>query len=566
MALSSVCLFSLLPVSPLFIIFSVTQGWIIMSMSITADSGVKFNNFNVSEVESTNQAWDQGGFEIDTGHDVTAQDSGSNGDADITTGNQNITAFSGGVDLHAPNYSFTALQEGVENLFHSAPANEGSLNNAQGQDNLSDAADTGINPADESPTTKYTSYLGLENQANIELSYYQSTGSIDSSINIDGGSSAQTNVLEINMSAEDNHGVINPMQSSSADNGTREHAQLASNAYVNSGSSSDSNPEFEFLGFDAGTLAAARTASFNQVAGNVFDDLVAGAREVDEEFSVLTRLGGVIQAFGGGAEVLAGLSATGTVAGSVVGIPAMVHGGDNLWAGSLTAATGESVKPVTVHALEKVGMSSTAAELTNAGLSIGFMAGPTIASRMANSSHVVTESYYPLARSGVGDFVAENTRLQTRSTPEAIKLMFDDSLSATQQQQVINSMNEFVQNPVGKAFYERLLSSDTKIKFTNGSALQDPAVYRPRENAIRINLTRPQDIGSSISHELTHAARVERFNVKPSQYEEYRAFRSQSLYEQSGTRPTLEQRREIWGQVQQRYSDLPIGKNPFGSN
>jgi hypothetical protein len=531
-----------------------------MGMSITADSGVKFNDFAAAEIQANHQAWDQasetGDFEIDTNHHLNAPGNDSNSQGNTLTAQENTAQPGQGFKFDTPTLSYTSFQDNV-------------LANAQAQDQAdsTSAADTEASASDSKnsatdagagtkPSSNPPSNLDLENQADVELVYYHSKGY----------SSAQIEILEINPSAETNQDAINPLKNSSTNNGVLGHAQSTSNAYSTSKPSTDSASEFKFLGFDADTLADARTASFNETADNVFGDLVAGAQEVDEEFSLGTRTMGGLQMFSGGAEALAGFYATGTVAGSIVGIPAMVHGGDNFWAGVRTAVTGESVKPFTVQALEKAGMSSTAAELTNAGLSIGLTAGPTIASRMAGNSHVVTESYYPLTRAGVGDFVAENTRLQTRSTPEAIKLMFDDSLNVTQQQHATNSMNEFVQNPVGKAFYERLLNSDTKIKFTNGSALQDPAVYRPRENAIRINLTRPQDIGSSISHELTHAARVERFNVKPSQYEEYRAFRSQSLYEQGGTRPTLEQRKEIWGQVQQRYSDLPIGKNPFGGN
>jgi hypothetical protein len=69
---------------------------------------------------------------------------------------------------------------------------------------------------------------------------------------------------------------------------------------------------------------------------------------------------------------------------------------------------------------------------------------------------------------------------------------------------------------------------------------------------------------STLVHESSHfdtlANRPELFNT---QYDEYLAARREFLFSNDGARPSLMQRQQIWNGVQQRYSNLPVGRNPF---
>ena len=116
--------------------------------------------------------------------------------------------------------------------------------------------------------------------------------------------------------------------------------------------------------------------------------------------NVLTRLGGALQALGGIGEVGvgivavgAGAGATGTGVGAAPGIGAIalgslayVHGIDQMQAGLKTLFTGESVDSYTSQGLQNLGMSQTAANLTDAGISIVLTAGAGAAGQAASKT------------------------------------------------------------------------------------------------------------------------------------------------------------------------------------
>jgi hypothetical protein len=90
--------------------------------------------------------------------------------------------------------------------------------------------------------------------------------------------------------------------------------------------------------------------------------------------------------------------------------------------------------------------------------------------------------------------------------------------------------------------------------------------FDPNANEVTVNMalhSSPDEAAATIVHEATHQNGF--FNGIPqnTQYTEYQAFRNESLF-QSGVRPTLDERMNIWNDVQQLYPDLPQGKYPFG--
>jgi RHS repeat-associated protein len=67
---------------------------------------------------------------------------------------------------------------------------------------------------------------------------------------------------------------------------------------------------------------------------------------------------------------------------------------------------------------------------------------------------------------------------------------------------------------------------------------------------------------STLIHEASHMDRAYRGIPQNPRYEEYIAFRREALYN-LGIKPTLQERKVIWENVNALYSDLPVGKSPF---
>ncbi len=99
--------------------------------------------------------------------------------------------------------------------------------------------------------------------------------------------------------------------------------------------------------------------------------------EGEQKYQVVTRAGGALQAVGGAGQVIVGV--TGGVAscpvtfgaGCIGGVALTVNGGDDFWAGISTVATGENVSTVKSKALQAVGVSRGAADITAGLMSVG---------------------------------------------------------------------------------------------------------------------------------------------------------------------------------------------------
>ncbi len=130
---------------------------------------------------------------------------------------------------------------------------------------------------------------------------------------------------------------------------------------------------------------------------------------------------------------------------------------------------------------------------------------------------------------------------------------------------------EIINNPLVTNIYQRINRHGGQILIDHNLPANPRLLgeYSPLTNNISIyeahNLN-VKEVISTLVHESTHLDfRLGRGIKHNSQYEEYRAFCRQYLYEY-GTRPTLEERRKIWEfiKIEPDYQKLPLGKNPFG--
>ena len=81
-----------------------------------------------------------------------------------------------------------------------------------------------------------------------------------------------------------------------------------------------------------------------------------------------------------------------------------------------------------------------------------------------------------------------------------------------------------------------------------------------------------EDVVGTMTHESVHVEYRNRRRIPyNTQYEEYRAAVREQIFRNSKnpniqTRPTLEERRQIWENVKRDYHYLPQGKKPFGGS
>ena len=121
------------------------------------------------------------------------------------------------------------------------------------------------------------------------------------------------------------------------------------------------------------------------------------------------------------------------------------------------------------------------------------------------------------------------------------------------------------ENPLGRASYDRLLRQGTEIRLVNDPTMRDLGVYEGFRNRVTINLPRhatDEEIASTVVHEAVHQNRYFRKIPPTTQYEEYLAFRNESLFI-NGARPSLNERMRIWSYVQTLYPNLAQGRHPF---
>lgn len=147
----------------------------------------------------------------------------------------------------------------------------------------------------------------------------------------------------------------------------------------------------------------------------------------------------------------------------------------------------------------------------------------------------------------------------------ASRISFDESLNAVDRHLGYEAGRALAENPIGRASYDRLLRQGTEIRFVNDPTMRDLGVYEGFRNRVTINLPRHatgEEIASTVVHEAVHQNRYFRKIPPTTQYEEYLAFRNESLFI-NGVRPSLNERMRIWSYVQTLYPNLAQGRHPF---
>jgi hypothetical protein len=148
----------------------------------------------------------------------------------------------------------------------------------------------------------------------------------------------------------------------------------------------------------------------------------------------------------------------------------------------------------------------------------------------------------------------------------ASKVSFDRSLNEVDRAIGVKAGLIISENPVASASYSRLLNQGTEVRFINNPAISDMGEFDGIRNVVTVNLAQHSsaaEVASTVVHESVHQNRY--FNGIPlgTQYEEYLAFRNESLF-YFGVRPSLTERQNIWTDVQRMYPHLPQGRSPFG--
>ena len=138
--------------------------------------------------------------------------------------------------------------------------------------------------------------------------------------------------------------------------------------------------------------------------------------------------------------------------------------------------------------------------------------------------------------------------------------------------------NEISKSPLARKAYQRINDQGSTVYLDHDmpSPSNVDGEFRPAQNNVHIyeanNMT-PQDVVGTMVHESTHVDYRYRRRIKyNTQYEEYRAAVRERMYRRSlnpeieQIRPPLRERRRIWQDVAENYSNLDEGKNPFGGS
>lgn len=131
--------------------------------------------------------------------------------------------------------------------------------------------------------------------------------------------------------------------------------------------------------------------------------------------------------------------------------------------------------------------------------------------------------------------------------------------------------SEILKNPLANNIYQRINRHGGEILIDHNLPNNPRTLgeYYSTNNKIYIyeaNHLNVKEVISTLVHESTHIDfRLGKGIKNNSQFEEYRAFCRQYLYEYN-TRPSLTERRKIWEfiKIEPDYQKLPLGKNPFG--
>jgi hypothetical protein len=128
--------------------------------------------------------------------------------------------------------------------------------------------------------------------------------------------------------------------------------------------------------------------------------------------------------------------------------------------------------------------------------------------------------------------------------------------------------NEIAENPVASKSYSQMQKFGTEVELNFG---RPPGVdgvfeYGAYSNKATVYMQRnvtAKEAVSTLCHESCHArTTMLGRSFKGTQFDEFRAFTREVLYN-TGKRPSLEKRLEIWENIQKNYPDRPMGKNPF---
>ena len=135
--------------------------------------------------------------------------------------------------------------------------------------------------------------------------------------------------------------------------------------------------------------------------------------------------------------------------------------------------------------------------------------------------------------------------------------------------------NEISKSPLARKAYQRINDQGSTVYLDHDmpSPSNVDGEFRPAQNNVHIyeanNMT-PQYVVGTMVHESTHVDYRYRRRIKyNTQYEEYRAAVRERMYRRSlnpeieQIRPPLRERRRIWQDVAENYSNLDEGKNPF---
>ena len=134
--------------------------------------------------------------------------------------------------------------------------------------------------------------------------------------------------------------------------------------------------------------------------------------------------------------------------------------------------------------------------------------------------------------------------------------------------------NKIIDNSVASKAYKRISEQGYQIILNYNHDTSAGRTIHPKaivEIFVLHNTNVDRAVGT-IVHESTHVEyRNQKRNSSNTQYEEYRAFVREELYNNSKnphiqTRPTMEERLEFWETVKHSYPELPQGKNPFGDS
>jgi hypothetical protein len=121
-------------------------------------------------------------------------------------------------------------------------------------------------------------------------------------------------------------------------------------------------------------------------------------------------------------------------------------------------------------------------------------------------------------------------------------------------------------SPVASRAYSQMQRFGTEVKLDFGAPPEGKfGEFFRFKNESRIYMQSNGDAKSvvaTICHESCHGRSLQLKRQFGSQFDEFRAFTREFLFT-NGRRPTLQERKLIWNQVQRSYAEMPTEKNPF---